>query len=120
MGDKTFFKNIKLRVHYLTKLDAHPYNFGTLVHLFVFFLGGRRGGGGGQNPYFKSAFYGFSNSIGTIILEEQPSWDIFRLVIIFSHYGLRTDFRVSQEVAGAGQNVRIFLESPFHGLSDGI
>ena len=47
MGDKTFFKNIKLRVHYLTKLDAHPYNFGTLVHLFVFFLGGRRGAGGG-------------------------------------------------------------------------
>ena len=68
MGDKTFFKNIKLRV---------------------------------------------------AILEEQPSWDIFSLVIIFRH-GLRTDFRVSQEVAGAGQNVRIFLESPFHGLSDGI
>ena len=84
-----------------------------------FFWGGE-GGRGGQNPYFKSAFYGFSNSIGTIILEEQSSWDIFRLVIIFSHYGLRTDFRVSQEVAGAGQNVRIFLESPFHGLSDGI
>ena len=85
-----------------------------------FFGGGEGGGGGGQNPYFKSAFYGFSNSIGTIILEEQSSWDIFRLVIIFSHYGVRTDFRVSQEVAGAGQNVRIFLESPFHGLSDGI
>ena len=71
-----------------------------LEPLPIFFFGG---GGAklGQNPYFKSAFYGFSN-INTIIL-EQPSWDIFRLKVISGHFQPMTDFWAGQKVGRAGQ-----------------
>ena len=70
--------------------------------LFFIFFGGGGGAKLGQNRYCESAFYGFS-TIGTTILEEQLSWDIFRLKAVSGHFQSMADFWAGQNVGRAGQ-----------------
>ena len=70
-----------------------------ILFIYFFFWGGK--GKIGQNQYCESAFYGFSN-IGTTILEEQLSWDIFRLKAVSGHFQSMADFWAGQNVGRAG------------------
>ena len=73
--------------------------FILFIYFILFFFGG--GAKLGQNQYYESAFYGFSN-IGTTIFEEL-SWDIFRLKAVSDHFQSMADFSAGQNVGRAGQ-----------------
>ena len=81
----TFLKKIKVTVDYITILEY------TILVLGPYFI---VKGKWGKNPHFKSAFYRLFNSIGTMIIGEQPFWVIFWLNINLGHFGSNSSFWV--------------------------